>query len=141
MQSTLRIDRAEPMPENLKAILGLIEQAKQWLSSKGTDQWRCPWPDQEARNARIWRGLEVGATWIAWVRNKAAATVTVAKTPNPDIWRDADCNLGEPAVYAYRLIVDRQFAGQAGSPADRLDRTLRPARLGGRVDQNRCLEH
>ena len=26
------------MPENLKAILGLIEQAKQWLSSKGTDQ-------------------------------------------------------------------------------------------------------
>ena len=110
MTSTFRIAVAEPTAE-MNVILRLIRQASGWLKDRGTDQWTNPWPDQETRDARVGRGLEVGATWIAWAGSGAAATVTVAQTPKFAVWQVADRALDEPAVYAHRLIVDRQFAG------------------------------
>ncbi len=111
MTSSFRIELAEATEGNLNAILYLIRQASGWLGGKGTDQWQQPWPDEEERDARVRRGLEVGATWIVWAGERAAATVTVARTPNTAVWRDADCIVRDPAVYAHRLIIDRQFAG------------------------------
>ncbi len=109
--TSLRLARAEATAENLKAVLCLIRQASGWLEGKGTDQWQKPWPDEEQRDARVWRGLQRGATWFVWVGQRLAATITVAQTPNLAVWRDAECNLGDPAVYGHRLIIDRQFAG------------------------------
>ena len=111
MTSTLRIATAEATDDNLNAVLRLIRQASDWLSDKGTDQWARPWPCEEMRDARVWRGLMVGATWIVWAGTRAVATVTIAKTANVAVWKTAQCDLDEPAVYAHRLIVDRQFAG------------------------------
>ena len=111
MTSSFRIALAEATDDNLNAILRLIRQASGWLADKGTDQWQTPWPNEEGRDARVRRGLEVGATWIVWAGKRAAATVTVAQTPNRDVWKDANCNWDDPAVYAHRLIIDRQFAG------------------------------
>jgi GNAT superfamily N-acetyltransferase len=111
MTSTFRIELAEATDDNLNAILRINRQASGWLADKGTDQWQTPWPDEEGRNARVRRGLEVGATWIVWAGKRAAATVTVAQNPNMDVWRGANCNGDDPAVYAHRLIIDRQFAG------------------------------
>jgi GNAT superfamily N-acetyltransferase len=65
----------------------------------------------EGRDARVRRGLEGGATWIVWAGQRAAATVTVAQNPNMEVWQNASCTWDEPAVYAHRLIIDRQFAG------------------------------
>lgn len=109
--TSLRLARAEATAENLNTILSLIRQASGWLEGKGTDQWQTPWPDEAQRDARIWRGLQRGATWIVWAGRRPAATVTVARTPNIAVWRNATCNVDDPAVYAHRLIIDRQFAG------------------------------
>jgi len=122
MTYTLRVARAEATDDNLKTILRLIGDAREWLADKGTNQWWKPWPDREKRDARVWRGLEVGATWIVWAEERAVATVTVAKSPNPDVWRDAACIVDDPAIYAHRLIIDRQFGG-AGLGAQLIDWT------------------
>ena len=111
MTSSLHLARAEATPENMKILLRLIRGAKEWLADKGADQWQKPWPDIAGRDARVWRGLEVGATWIAWIGRRAAATVTVARTPNLAVWQGAECTVDDPAIYAHRLIIDRQFAG------------------------------
>lgn len=122
MTSSLRLARAEATPENLNTILRFIAEARGYLAVKGTDQWSKPWPDKKQRDVRVWQGLERGATWIVWVGRRPAATVTVARTPNTAVWRDAECSLDEPAVYAHRLIIDRQFAGW-GLGADLIDWT------------------
>jgi GNAT superfamily N-acetyltransferase len=111
MTSTLRIARAADTPENLRAIIGLVEEASAWLSLKGTDQWQKPWPTRRRRDARIQRGLKREATWIVWADHRAVATVSTATTPKSMVWRDAECDLSAPAVYAHRLIVTRDFAG------------------------------
>ena len=111
MTSMLRIARAANTPENMRAILGLIREASGWLSLKGTDQWKRPWPNRRGRDARVRQGLECGATWIVWAADRAVATVTTVARPNPRVWRAADCDLSAPAVYAHRLIVTRDFAG------------------------------
>ena len=111
MTSSFRIALAEATDENMNAILHLIRQASGWLKDMGTNQWQKAWPDEEGRDARVRRGLEVGATWIVWAGQRAAATVTVAQNPNMDVWQNASCPWDEPAVYAHRLIIDRQFAG------------------------------
>jgi hypothetical protein len=57
--TSLRITQAEPTPENLRTILGLTEEAVDWLRDKGTSQWAKPWPDESRRDLRIVKGLQV----------------------------------------------------------------------------------
>lgn len=111
MTPTLRIARAADTPENLRIIIGLREEASAWLSLKGTDQWQKSWPTRRRRDARIRRGLKRGATWIVWDADRAVATISTATAPKRKVWRDAECDLSAPAVYAHRLIVTRDFAG------------------------------
>jgi len=111
MTSILRIARAADTPEHMRAILGLREEARAWLSLKGTDQWQKPWPSRRRQDARIRQGLKNGATWIVWAADRAVATISTATKPKSRVWRDAACDLSAPAVYAHRLIVTRGFAG------------------------------
>jgi hypothetical protein len=109
----MQIARAEPTPENLKAILGLIEEARGWLALKDTDQWANPWPDERARDDRVLRGLRGGKTWIVWDGDIAAATVTLTPRKNDAVWSTpaCTCNLAERAVFIHRLITARRYAG------------------------------
>jgi GNAT superfamily N-acetyltransferase len=111
MTSTFQIARAEFTDEHLKIVLGLIDGAATWLRSKDTKQWSTPWPDKERRDARVAKGLEGGKTWIVWDRDIPAATVTVARHPNPAVWPDWACDPVERAVYVHRLITARHYAG------------------------------
>jgi hypothetical protein len=113
MTITLRIARAEPTPENLLALLGLIEERADWLRYKGIDQWAKPWPDERRRNERVLKGLQVRKTWIVWDDDRPAATVTTATRANPAVWMKpySQCNLSESAVYAHRLITARGYSG------------------------------
>jgi GNAT superfamily N-acetyltransferase len=126
MTRTLRIAQAKATNEHLQAILGLVEEARTWLPAKGTNQWSTPWPDREGRDERVWRGLEVGATWVVWDRNEdkdiLAATVTIAAKPNLAVWSKSRCNLADQAVYAHRLITARNYAGY-GLGAELIDWT------------------
>lgn len=115
MTPTLRIGRAKATSEHVNAILGLIDEAREWLPSKDTDQWSKPWPDREQRDARVYRALVLGATWLVWEivcgRAILAATVTVTAKANRAVWSASACELAERAVYAHRLITARRYAG------------------------------
>jgi GNAT superfamily N-acetyltransferase len=113
MTTTLRIVRAEPTPENLRAVLGLIVEAADWLPDKGTNQWAAPWPDERQRDLRVLKGLQVRKTWIVWDGDRPAATVTTATRANPVVWAEpyCQCNISERAVYAHRLITARGYSG------------------------------
>lgn len=94
------------------AIIGLIEEAAEWLRGRGSDQWQVPWPTREGRDGRVLRGLRAGHTWL--VESGARAVATVSYHPQPDegrrLWTGTE--LREPAVYLSRLVVRRSHAGQ-----------------------------
>jgi GNAT superfamily N-acetyltransferase len=129
----MQIRLAEPTAEHLDAILGLVEDARGWLWTKGTDQWAVPWPDEGARDARVLRGLENRKTWIVWDGDTPAATATITTQKNAAVWSKpaCTCDLAEPAVFVHRLITARKYAGR-GLGAELIDWAgLRGQRLYG----------
>lgn len=103
----LRLRRATERDHDL--IVGLIDEAAEWLRTKNTDQWAQPWPSLEDRNHRIRRDLSAGKTWIAWENGFPIATVTADSMGGP-IWPEK--LLQERAVYVCRLVVSRAHAGR-----------------------------
>jgi GNAT superfamily N-acetyltransferase len=96
------------------AIVGLLDAAAEWIrDTKDTDQWAQPWRSEEDRSNRIRRDLTTGKTWLLRHRGLAVATITADPEDYP-IWPAE--HLREPAVYARRLVVDRDYGGrQLGS--------------------------
>ena len=100
-------------PDDLGAILGLIEEASRWLKAQGKDQWAEPWPNREQRDARVLKGLVNRKTVIVRQGDSAVATVTMANWHNPKVWVNGacTCDLTERAIYLHRLITARRYAG------------------------------
>jgi GNAT superfamily N-acetyltransferase len=98
-------------PDDMGTILGMIEEAADWLSTKGTDQWAVPWPTRKRRDNRVVRGLKKKKTWIVEDAGAPIATVTLRQQGNRKLWTATERR--EPAVYLSRLIVGRDYAGQA----------------------------
>ena len=49
----------------MPSIIGLIDDAAQWLhTEKNSDQCQRPWPDEPARDQRIYRSIKVARTWM-----------------------------------------------------------------------------
>jgi GNAT superfamily N-acetyltransferase len=111
-EAPMRIELANAS-EHFGTILSLIEDARERLWTKGTDQWATPWPDRAARDARVLRGLRGEKTWIVWDGDIPAATATVTTQRNAAVWsRPAcTCDLSERAVFVHRLITARKYAG------------------------------
>ena len=102
-------------------IIGLIDEAADWLRTKKTDQWTEPWPSEEDRRHRIMRDLQAGKTWIAWDGNSPVATLTADSQHSHQedpVWPHATRQ--DKAVYVCRLVVSRGQAGQ-GLGAELLD--------------------
>lgn len=101
--------------EDRPVILGLIEEAKAWLKTKGTDQWSTDWPDKDGRRRsdRVEISLKEETTWLVWFVSEnektAVATVTIEKNATPGVWPDSEVS-GEPAAYLSRLVTAREFA-------------------------------
>jgi len=103
---------------DMPAIIGLIDEAASWLRSEvGTDQWQRPWPDREARDQRIYRGIKSGRTWVVEDGSRPgdppgrlAATVTCGRGGNKKLWTQRERQV--PALYISRLIVSRRHAGR-----------------------------
>jgi GNAT superfamily N-acetyltransferase len=96
---------------DMATILGLINEAGSWLAERGTDQWSRPWPDRRQRDARVERGIASGCTWM--VQDEAVAIGTISCRPdgNSRLWTQLERR--EPSVYVSRLIVCRDYGGQA----------------------------
>lgn len=107
MRDNFHIRRATS--EDATTIIGMIDAAGAWLETKGTDQWRRPWPSKIARDARVLRGIQDRHTWIAENEGEPVATITYKKYGNQDLWTAQE--LRDPAVYACRLVVSREWAG------------------------------
>jgi GNAT superfamily N-acetyltransferase len=94
---------------DLKQILYFIDEAAAWLQTKDIDQWSSPWPDREARDARIERDLQGGRTWMVEDDGIPIATITCRPHGNPALWSESQ--RADLAVYVSRLIVSRGYAG------------------------------
>lgn len=116
MGSRYLIRRATP--DDLQTVLRLIDDAAAWLRGREVDQWARPWPTRAARDHRVRDGLSAGKTWIAWDGGIAAATITLSCDGDPRLWTERE--LGEPAAYVHRLVIDRRYAG-VGLGAELLD--------------------
>lgn len=101
---------------DMDSIIGLIDEAASWLGrEKNTDQWRRPWPDREARDRRIRRGIKSGRTWIVedrsgpgGPRGTLVGTVSCGLGGNKKLWNRRERD--ESAVYISRLIISRKYA-------------------------------
>jgi len=107
MSDTFSIRRATV--EDMRAVIGMIDEASAWLATKDTDQWARPWPSKMARDARVWRGITSRSTWIAEDQGAPVATITYKQYGNQNLWPAEEQR--DPAVYACRLIVGRKWAG------------------------------
>jgi GNAT superfamily N-acetyltransferase len=120
----LELTRATVHGDDLAVIIGLIEEAADWLRTKGTDQWARPWPNLAGRDSRIREAIADGTSWICWDHGAAVATLTA--DPAADTYWSAEYR-AEPAVYVHRLVVSRKYA-DFGIGAELLDWAGRVAR-------------
>jgi GNAT superfamily N-acetyltransferase len=103
------------VPGDLDEVRGLALAAAEWLrTSKDTDQWAKPWPDQAGQRERMLNDLLKGKTWIVWDGTTAAATITVDTEEPLDlneqpVWPAHKRH--EPTLYVRRVIVSRRYAG------------------------------
>jgi hypothetical protein len=98
--------------DDVKPIIGLIDEAAQWLKEtkgeKAAGQWLKPWPDEAARNARIRQGIQGGRTWMVLENDILAGSVTYGRQGNHMLWSEKE--LAQPAVYISRLVVNRKHS-------------------------------
>jgi RimJ/RimL family protein N-acetyltransferase len=109
--------RARPARATDKvAILEMIEEAKQWLPTIGTDQWSTDWKDDEGsgRSERVEHSLKDGTTWLIFVpfrdRELAIATVTIEYNIDSKVWSGVHAG-SRRCAYLSRLVTTRDFAG------------------------------
>jgi GNAT superfamily N-acetyltransferase len=96
-------------PDDLEVILGLIDDAADWLRAKNTRQWAKPWPNRLERDLRVVRGLMACRTWLVEDDGTPVATVTYRPDGNHDLWTEHERK--DPAVYMSRLVINRDYAG------------------------------
>ena len=97
-------------PDDLEVILGLIDDAADWLRTRNTDQWAQPWPNRLERDLRVVRGLMACRTWLVEDNGIPVATVTYRPDGNHDLWTPDEQS--DPAAYMSRLVISRKYAGQ-----------------------------
>jgi len=95
-------------PDEAGYVVSVLQDAARWLVSRGIDQWT---PD-EFTDALVARWLAIGMIWLAWSRNDAVGTVSLAFQDDP-LWR----NVPGAAAYLHKLAVRRDCAGRGVSRA------------------------
>jgi GNAT superfamily N-acetyltransferase len=110
---------APAAPEDLNLLIAFRDEAARWLAARGIDQWREPYPTEDLMEEGMLRSIRAGETFIVWDDDGTpAATITVDRWANPDLWTPEEA--AEPALYAHKLTVARDYAGQ-GLGAELLD--------------------
>jgi ribosomal protein S18 acetylase RimI-like enzyme len=115
-EGTVTLEVRQATADDLPVILRLIDDAKAWLKTKGTNQWSEDWADEDGRgrSARVGYSLKEGTTFLATVPNQggelAVATVTIEKKPHLHVW-PAEEETSEGLAYLSRLVTAREFSG------------------------------
>lgn len=101
-------------PEDLPVILTMREEASRWLGARGIDQWREPWPTEEAMGERIAASIRAGETWM--VRDHAgatAATVALDTFADPRLWTPEERQ--ESALFSSALLIPQRRKAEPDS--------------------------
>ncbi|MBK3581803.1 GNAT family N-acetyltransferase [Streptomyces sp. MBT65] len=95
-------------PEDIPAILGMLDSAVAWLVAQGrTGQWgSTPWSENPKAVAMVERYVAEGSPYIAEVDGVPAGTLTL--TDSPGSYIEA---VEEPERYVHLLASDRRFKG------------------------------
>jgi ribosomal protein S18 acetylase RimI-like enzyme len=85
-------------------LIHLRREAEQWLNERQIDQWTDKWT--KVGEEKIRRAVRQQRAWVVEIANHITATVTLGG-PDEDLWKVED----GPALYLYKLIVARDYAG------------------------------
>jgi ribosomal protein S18 acetylase RimI-like enzyme len=89
---------------DVPAMVGLRREAERWLAERGIEQWTAKWID--VGDEKIARATRQQRAWVVEVAGDVGATVTLGG-PDEDLWTVED----GPALYLYKLMVARRYAG------------------------------
>jgi ribosomal protein S18 acetylase RimI-like enzyme len=92
-------------PSDVKDMVALRRESEQWLASRGIDQWTEKW--QSVADEKAARATRQRRAWIVTSAAGATAGTVTLGGPDEDLWHPSD----GPALYLYKLIVSRDFAG------------------------------
>ena len=88
--------------DDVPAVAALLDEATAFVQTKGSDQWRVPFPHDELR----WR-VDRRELYVVELDGEAAATFTLL-LDDPFFWGERPPD----AVYLHKLAVRRAFAGR-----------------------------
>ena len=94
---------AEAKPEDVEIVLYILNEAADWLQSKGIDQWE----SRYFTRSLILDGIGKGEVYLARLDNQIVGTITV-QWSDPLWWGDTPMD----AAYFHRLAVKREFAAK-----------------------------
>lgn len=119
-------------PNDVEAIMCLLEEATHWLHDRGLDQWQT---GRERRERFVRFDISVGTVAVVERDGVIVATITVDDMADADFWKKQD--MVHTALYLHRMAVSRDEAGQ-GLGAAMLDwageQALRRGRRRLRLD-------
>jgi len=95
-------------PDDIPAILGMLDSAVEWLVAQGrTGQWgTTPWSGNPRAVETVHKYVTQGTPYIAEVDGVPAGTLTLTDAPGPYL-EPSD----EPERYIHLLASDRRFKG------------------------------
>ncbi|MEV7390638.1 MULTISPECIES: GNAT family N-acetyltransferase [unclassified Streptomyces] len=107
----MRITIREGGPDDIPAMLGMLDSSVEWLVGQGrTEQWgTTPLSEREKTVESVVRYMDEGVTYIAEADGVPAATLTLTDAPGAYL-----AHLpapGEPERYIHWLASDRRFKG------------------------------
>ncbi|MEQ7125403.1 GNAT family N-acetyltransferase [Actinopolymorpha sp. B11F2] len=98
--------------EDLPVVFALLNDAAEWLASRGIDQWPARFErDGEWRAERIEKYVSDGYVYIASDDRGYVGTITLSPHADPDFahgWPDGP----DDALYVYRMATMRRAAGR-----------------------------
>lgn len=106
--TTPEISIREGGPDDIPAILGMLDSAVEWLVAQGrTGQWGTePWSGKPKAVEMVHRYVDEGAPFIAELDGVPAGTLTLTDAPGSYLE-----GAGEPERYIHLLASDRRFKG------------------------------
>ncbi|MGW7237236.1 GNAT family N-acetyltransferase [Streptomyces sp. NPDC054804] len=107
----MRITIREGGPDDVPAILGMLDSCVEWLVGQGrTQQWgTTPLSENQKTLESVVQYMDKGVTYIAEADGAPAATLTVTDAPGAYLAHLPPP--GEPERYIHWLAPDRRFKG------------------------------
>ncbi|MFE6893916.1 GNAT family N-acetyltransferase [Streptomyces sp. NPDC057694] len=96
---------ANATPEDLAHLLAFRQEAADWISRLGSDQWSRPYPAD-----RLLKTIEQGTVFMLRDGEKTAGTITLTPEAEEGLWTEEE--LAEPSLFVNKLTISRDYAGQ-----------------------------